>query len=430
MPGTAIIGAQWGDEGKGKITHLLSGQADVVVRFSGGPNAGHTVVHEGQTFKLHQIPSGVLYPHVYAYMGNGMVIDPDELLREMQALRDANVDLSRLVLSGNAHLIFPYHRLLDRAVESARGDRAIGTTGRGIGPAYTDKAARRGIRARDLLLDDAVLAERLENALLFANAILSGVLQQPPVALDDMLDKARRWRDALADFIGDAFAPVHAALQAGQSVLFEGAQGTLLDLDHGTYPYVTSSHPTTGGVLTGAGVGVRDIQRVIGVVKAFQTRVGGGPMPTELHGEEAVRLRGTGANPWDEFGTTTGRPRRVGWLDGVALRYSAQLNGLTELAITKLDILSGLERIPVAVAYELDGERLDAYPAQIEGLERCRPIYETVPGWQEDITNARTWDDLPQAARDYLRFIEDLAGAPVTIVSVGPGSEQTIWREA
>ncbi|RME11135.1 MAG: adenylosuccinate synthetase, partial [Ardenticatenia bacterium] len=305
MPGTAIIGAQWGDEGKGKITHLLSGQADVVVRFSGGPNAGHTVVHEGQTFKLHQIPSGVLYPHVYAYMGNGMVIDPDELLREMQALRDANVDLSRLVLSGNAHLIFPYHRLLDRAVESARGERAIGTTGRGIGPAYTDKAARRGIRARDLLLDDAVLAERLENALLFANAILSGVLQQPPVALDDMLDKARRWRDALADFIGDAFAPVHAALQAGQSVLFEGAQGTLLDLDHGTYPYVTSSHPTTGGVLTGAGVGVRDIQRVIGVVKAFQTRVGGGPMPTELHGEEAVRLRGTGANPWDEFGTTT-----------------------------------------------------------------------------------------------------------------------------
>lgn len=428
MPGTAIVGAQWGDEGKGKITHLLAGESDVVVRYSGGPNAGHTVVHDGTTFKLHQIPSGVLYPHVQALMGNGMVIDPDELLQEMQTLSDAGVDLSRLTLSGNAHLIFPYHRMLDQGAESARGDKAIGTTGRGIGPTYTDKAARRGIRAQDLLLDDDVLARRIAGALEFANPLLTHALGRDAVSVEDMLDTARGWRDALADYIDDTFTPTHDALAAGKKVLFEGAQGTLLDIDHGTYPYVTSSNPTSGGVLTGAGIGPNAVERVIGVVKAFQSRVGAGAMPTELSGDDAVRLRGTGENPWDEFGTTTGRPRRVGWLDGVALRYSARLNGLTELAVTKLDILSGVEELPVAVAYEVDDEQLEDFPAQREGLERCTPVYEHLSGWDEDIMDARTIEALPAEAREYLQFIEEIAGVPVSIVSVGPAPEQTIRR--
>ncbi|HBY95685.1 MAG: adenylosuccinate synthase [Ardenticatenaceae bacterium] len=426
MPGTAIIGAQWGDEGKGKITHLLAAGSDVVIRYSGGPNAGHTVVHNGQTFKLHQIPSGVLYPSVRCLMGNGMVIDPAEMIAEMDRLQVATVDLSRLTLSGDAHLILPYHRQLDRALEGARGSEAIGTTGRGIGPAYTDKVARRGVRAQDLLLPDGMLQARIWPALEVANTLLVHRLGSPPVELDEVLSLARGWRERLRPFIGDTFTPLHQALEANQRVLFEGAQGTLLDIDHGTYPYVTSSSPTIGGVLSGSGVGLNTIQQVIGVTKAFQTRVGGGPMPTELQGEAAVRLRGTGTNPWDEFGTTTGRPRRVGWLDAVALRYSVRLNGLTALALTKLDILSGLSAIPIAIAYERDGQTLRDYPAQREGLDRTTAVYEAGPGWREDITGARTWDDLPQGARDYVAFIEELAGIPVAIISVGPAPEATI----
>lgn len=428
MAGTAIVGAQWGDEGKGKITHVLAGESDVVVRYSGGPNAGHTVVHEGTTFKFHQIPSGILYPHVQAIMGNGMVIDPDELLREMATLDAAGVAFDTLTISGNAHIIFPYHRMLDHAAEAARGDRAIGTTGRGIGPAYTDKIARRGIRAQDLLLPDEVLAERLAGALTHTNTFLTAAPDQEPASVDAMIEKVQEWREMLRPYIGDAFNPVHAALSTGKRVLFEGAQGTLLDVDHGTYPFVTSSNPTIGGVLTGAGVGPAAVERVIGVVKAFQSRVGSGPMPTEASGETAVRLRGTGENPWDEFGTTTGRPRRVGWLDGVALRYSAALNGLTELAVTKLDVLTGLSEVPVAVAYEVEGRRHEDFPAQTGGLNGCRPIFERLAGWQDDITGARTLDDLPRTAREYLDFIEDLAGVPVSIVSVGPAPEQTIRR--
>lgn len=428
MPGTAIIGAQWGDEGKGKITHLLAADSDVVVRYSGGPNAGHTVIHTGQTFKLHQIPSGVLYPTVRCLMGNGMVIDPAELIVEMDRLQASSVDLSRLTLSGDAHLILPYHRQLDRELEGARGSDAIGTTGRGIGPAYTDKVARRGVRAQDLLLPEDQLLARIRSALEAANTLLVHRLGGAPVNLDEVLSLARDWRERLRPFIGDTFTPLHQALEAGGRVLFEGAQGTLLDIDHGTYPYVTSSNPTIGGVLTGSGVGLNAIERVIGVTKAFQTRVGGGPMPTELHGEDAVRLRGTGTNPWDEFGTTTGRPRRVGWLDAVALRYSVRLNGLTALALTKLDILSGLSAIPVCVAYELDGQTLRDYPAQRDALERVTPVYESGPGWQEDIIGVRSWADLPQGARDYVAFIEELAGVPVTIISVGPAPEATIRR--
>lgn len=428
MPGTAIIGAQWGDEGKGKITHLLAAESDVVVRYGGGPNAGHTVIHEGRTFKLHQVPSGVLYPDVRCLMGNGMVIDPVELIAEMNQLEEAGVDLSRLTLSGDAHLILPFHRRLDREQEGAMGEKAIGTTGRGIGPAYTDKVARRGVRARDLLLPDDELAARIRPALDIANTLLTKRLNSQPTELDEIMSLAGQWRERLAPLIGDTFTPLHQAVEAGKRVLFEGAQGTLLDIDHGTYPYVTSSHPTIGGVLTGSGVGLNAIQRVIGVTKAFQTRVGSGPMPTEIQDEAAVRLRGTGEKPWDEFGTTTGRPRRVGWLDGVALRYSVRLNGLTELALTKLDILTGLSTIPVAVAYELKGEILHDYPAQRDGIEHAKPVYESGPGWSEDITGARTWDDLPEGAKAYVRFIEALAGVPVTIISVSPAPEGTIRR--
>ncbi len=428
MPGTAIIGAQWGDEGKGKITHLLAEQSDVVVRYSGGPNAGHTIIHKGKIFKLHQIPSGVLFPQVRCFMGNGMVIDPDEMSREMTLLNDAKVSLDNLVLSGNAHLILPYHRALDRGQESSRGDRAIGTTGRGIGPAYTDKVARRGVRAQDLLLPDAALAEKIGQALEVTTALMEYRMDTPPVTLASVMESVRQWRDRIGPLIADAFTPLHHALEAGERVLFEGAQGTLLDIDHGTYPYVTSSNPTTGGVFTGAGIGPGAVQRVIGVAKAFQTRVGSGPMPTELDGDAAVRLRGTGDKQWDEFGTTTGRPRRVGWLDLVALRYARRVNGLTELALTKLDILAGLPYLPLCIGYEMDGQRVEEYPAQLGTLAAVRPIYEELPGWGEDVMGTQAYDDLPEAARAYVRFIEEYVGIPVTIISTGPAPEHTLTK--
>ncbi len=392
MPGTTIIGAQWGDEGKGKITHLLAERSDMVVRYSGGPNAGHTVIHGGTVFKLHQIPSGALFPQVPCYMGNGMVIDPDEMIREMTMLEEAGISLDNLFLSGVAHLILPYHRALDQGQESSRGDRAIGTTGRGIGPAYTDKVARRGVRAQDLLLADAALSEKIQPALEVANTLLEHRLDRAPIALASVMESVRHWRERIGPHIRDAFTPLHRALEAGENVLFEGAQGTLLDIDHGTYPYVTSSNPTTGGTLTGAGVGPGAIGRVIGVAKAFQTRVGSGPMPTELDGDAAVRLRGTGEKQWDEFGTTTGRPRRVGWLDLVALRYARRVNGLTELAMTKMDILAGLSSLLVCVAYEVEGERLDDYPAQLGNLAAVRPLYEELPGWQADVMGTQQYD--------------------------------------
>lgn len=428
MAGTAIIGAQWGDEGKGKITHLLAEQHDVVVRYSGGPNAGHTIIHGGKVFKLHQIPSGVLFPDVRCYMGNGMVIDPDEMIREMNMLGEAGVPLGNLFLSGNAHLILPYHRALDRGQEASRGDRAIGTTGRGIGPAYTDKVARRGVRAQDLMLPDGALAEKIQPALDGVNALLEHRLDSEPVALSSVMQSVRGWRERIGPHVTDAFTPVHEALEAGQKVLFEGAQGTLLDIDHGTYPYVTSSNPTTGGVLTGSGVGPGAIGRVIGVAKAFQTRVGSGPMPTELEGADATRLRGTGEQQWDEFGTTTGRPRRVGWLDLVALEFARRVNGLTELALTKLDILSKLPGIPVCVAYEWDGGAHESYPAQMGNLAACRPVYQELPGWEADVMGVSRWDALPDAAQAYIHFIEEHAGIPVTIVSTGPAPEHTLFR--
>jgi adenylosuccinate synthase len=428
MNGTAIIGAQWGDEGKGKITHLLAEQQELVVRFSGGPNAGHTVIHNGKVFKLHQIPSGVLFPNVDCFMGNGMVIDPDQLLKEIDMLEGEGVNLKRLRLSGNAHLILPYHQALDRGIETSRGDRAIGTTGRGIGPAYTDKVARRGIRAQDLLLSYAALSEKIQQTLDHSNLLLEQRFENSPVAVAGIMESVREWRERIGPYIADCFTPLHEALEANKKVLFEGAQGTLLDVDHGTYPYVTSSNPTTGGVLTGSGVGANTLSKVIGVAKAFQTRVGSGPMPTEVAGDTAVRLRGTGSQQWDEFGTTTGRPRRVGWLDLVALKFSRRVNGLTELALTKLDILSGLPELPVCVGYEMDGNAIKEFPSQMGNLGAMKPQYEMLPGWTGNIMGATTHADLPQEAQAYIAFIEEFVGIPVTIASTGPAPEHTILR--
>jgi len=430
MPITVILGAQWGDEGKGKITDRLAAQADLVARYGGGDNAGHTVTVGTERFALHLIPSGILYPRVTCLLGSGMVVNPQKLLAEMDGLAARGVDVSpaRLKLSSQAHLILAYHLALDSGAESARGRSAIGTTGRGIGPAYTDKAARSGIRAEEMLRPANVLSERIREQVLAKNEILDKIYGQPRLdaeaVVQEMLGYARR----LAPHVVDVSETIANALRSGKRILAEGAQGTLLDLDQGTYPYVTSSNPTTGGVLTGLGVGPQHIERIIGVVKAYQTRVGSGPMPTELSGEVADLLRGTGAQPWDEYGTTTGRPRRCGWLDVVTLCYALRVNGLTEIAVTKLDVLSQFETIQVCVAYDLEGQRLESLPTDQSLLARCRPLYKVLPGWQSDISSARTFAGLPRQAQAYIAFVEEQLGIPATCISVGPGREQTIER--
>jgi adenylosuccinate synthase len=430
MPITVILGSQWGDEGKGKITDLLAARADVVARFAGGDNAGHTVTVGAERFALHLIPSGILHPNVPCYLGGGMVVNPEKVLAEMDGLaaRGVNVSPERLRLDGRAHLIMPYHIALDGAAEAARGSSALGTTKRGIGPAYTDKARRSGIRAQEMLYPPDLFARRVREQVEAKNVQLERVYGAPTLEAEAVVEEALGHAQRLAPHVANASEEIAAALRDGQQVLAEGAQGILLDLDHGSYPYVTSSHPTIGGVMTGLGVGPQHIERVVGVIKAYQTRVGAGPMPTELLGELGERLRGTGAQPWDEFGTTTGRPRRCGWLDVVTLRYSVRVNGLTDMAITKLDILSRFDEIELCVAYELDGERIEAFPTDITVLERCRPIYETLPGWRVDITEARAFADLPTEAQQYVTRIEDLLGIPATWISVGPGREQTIER--
>ncbi len=430
MPITVILGAQWGDEGKGKITDLLAAEADVVARFAGGDNAGHTVTVGSERFALHLIPSGILYPRVTCFLGGGMVVNPKKLLAEMEGLAARGVDVSpkRLKLSGRAHLIMPYHLALDGAAEAARGKSAIGTTKRGIGPAYTDKAARSGIRAQEMLHPAGPFAERIREQVAAKNAILAEIYGQPPLDADEIVAEYAGYAERLAPYLADASGEIAGALRSGKQVLAEGAQGTLLDIDHGSYPYVTSSHPTIGGVMVGLGVGPQHIERVVGVVKAYQTRVGTGPMPTELTGELGEKLRGTGAQPWDEFGTTTGRPRRCGWLDLVALRYAARINGLTELAITKLDILSQFHELEICVAYEREGQRVETFSTDLEVLARCRPVYETLPGWGVDITEARTFEGLPQQARTYVQHVEEVLGIPAAYVSVGPARDQTIKR--
>jgi adenylosuccinate synthase len=430
MPITVILGAQWGDEGKGKITDLLAAEADVVARCAGGDNAGHTVTVGTERFALHLIPSGILYPNVTCLLGGAMVVNPKKLLAEMDGLAARGVDVSpkRLKLSGRAHLIMPYHIALDGAAEAARGGGAIGTTKRGIGPAYTDKAARSGIRVEEMLHLPERFAQRIREQAESKNVILEKVYGQPPLDVEDVVEGYLAYASQLAPYIADVSEFMAGALRSRKRILAEGAQGTLLDLDYGSYPYVTSSSPTIGGVMIGLGVGPQYIQRVVGVVKAYQTRVGAGPMPTELTGELGEKLRGTGAQPWDEFGTTTGRPRRCGWLDTVSLRYAVRINGLNEMAITKLDVLSRFEALKICVAYELDGQRTETFPSDLRVLARCRPIYEDLSGWGTDITGARTFADLPAQARAYVSRVEELLGVPASCISVGPGRDQTILR--
>lgn len=427
MPLNIIIGAQWGDEGKGHITDRLAAKAAVVARFSGGDNAGHTVVIAGEIFKLHLIPSGIIHPGVVCLIGNGTVVNPAVLLREMEQLAARGVDVSpaRLKLSGGAHLITPAHIALDRAHEKSRGKEAIGTTLRGIGPTYTDKARREGLRA-ELFADPEALAGAVMAHVAFKNDALVGGYGEEPLDAQAVAAEFVAHARRLAPYLVDGPSLVDEALLSGRMVLAEGAQGTLLDIDHGTYPFVTSSSSTAGGAMIGLGVGPRVVDRVIGVAKAFTTRVGSGPFPTELDGEAAARLRGTGEKPWDEYGTTTGRPRRVGWLDMPILRHARRVNSLSDLVLTKLDILSGLPEIPVCMAYELDGRQVESFPHDLRTLARCRPIYEVLPGWMEDVTGARHPGDLPEAARRFVEFVAQGSGVPVSYVSVGPGREQFI----
>ncbi len=427
MPITILIGAQWGDEGKGRVVDWLAGSADIVARYAGGDNAGHTVALNGKVYKLHLVPSGILHSRVVSIMGNGMVINPVNLVREMQSLRAIGVDITpeRLVISSRAHIITPAHIALDSAKEAALGDAKIGTTLRGIGPAYLDKTGRAGIRTGDMLLDVEEFTERLVSAIESTNEVLR---QQGRDALDPHA-AAQSYLDAAAvlrPYIKDTSVYLHQALRAGKKVVCEGAQGTLLDIDHGSYPFVTSSSPTAGGALTGLGVGPLFVEKVLGVAKAFSTRVGGGPMPTELDGEIAQLLRGSGANFWDEFGTTTGRPRRCGWLDIVMLRYAVSVNGFSEMMLTKLDILSGLDELKLAVAYEIDGVQYEYPPVTNELLLRAKPIYESLPGWQNDISGCREFAQLPPAAQRYVERVAALCDVPINSVSVGPERDQLV----
>ena len=427
MPATVIVGTQWGDEAKGKITDLLAAEAHVVARYNGGDNAGHTITVGEELFALHLVPSGILRPHTTCIIGNGVIVNPRTLCGEIEELAKRGIDVSpqRFKLSARAHLIMPYDIALDGAAEKSLGEERIGTTQRGIGPTYGDKATRAGLRSWDML-DEGTFVEKVCAAVEAKNTVLERVYGQAPLNPYEVAEEYADYAARLAPYVADTWPIIHEALGAGKRVLCEGAQGTLLDLDHGTYPFVTSSSPIAGGALTGLGFGPRHVERIVGVVKAFQTRVGAGPMPTELLDEVGDRLRGTGEQPWDEYGTTTGRPRRCGWLDGVALRYAAQINGLTEIAITKLDILTGLETLKICVAYDYGGKRLENFPPSAEVLAECRPVYEEWPGWSEDIRGARSLSDLPKAALDYVRRVEELADAPATFVSVGPGRGETI----
>jgi adenylosuccinate synthase len=427
MPLDIIVGTQWGDEGKGRIVDLLSSQAEVVARYNGGDNAGHTVTVGTRTFKLHLIPSGIIHNHTVAAIGNGVVVNPETLLSEMEMLRsyDIRVDENRLKISYAAHLITPAHRALDRAQESSRGKGSIGTTGRGIGPAYTDKAGRTGLRMKDML-DEKVFREKITAHVESVNRHLVALYNAQPVDVEEILDQYMGYGRTLAPYVDDVALLVYETLQRGSRVLAEGAQGTLLDIDQGTYPFVTSSSPTASGALVGLGIGPVKVDRVVGVVKAFQTRVGAGPFPTELSGDAATRLRGTGSNPWDEFGTTTGRPRRVGWLDLVLLRYAVRVNGLSELVLTKMDVLSGMETVKVCDSYKLNGEVFRDLPYWVQDISAFEPIYEDLPGWSEDISSARVLHDLPDAAQNYVRRIVDACGLPIHHVSVGPERDQAV----
>lgn len=422
MPATVVIGAQWGDEGKGKVVDLLAERSDVVARFQGGNNAGHTIVADGETFKLHLVPSGILYPGTTCIIGNGTVVDPGALCTEINELEARGVPLDGLRVSGNAHLIMPYHVMLDGAVERKLGRFSLGTTRRGIGPAYQDKAARVGIRAQDLL-DAKILVRKLEIALADKNEVLERLFDMPRLDPQEVAAEQLEYAERLRPFIADTALIVDRALSAQEHVLLEGAQGTMLDIDHGTYPFVTSSNPIAGAACTGVGVGPTRIDSVIGVTKAYVTRVGEGPFPTELDDADGTRMMERGA----EFGTTTGRQRRCGWLDLVALRYAVRLSGISELALTKLDVLSGFERVRICVAYRTrDGETLDEFPYHQTVFHGCTPVYEDLPGWDENLTECRALADLPPPAREYVERISSASGVPIRLIGTGQSRHQVI----
>ena len=423
MPGIVIVGVQWGDEGKGKATDLLGERTDWVVKFNGGNNAGHTVVIGDEKYALHLLPSGILTDGVTPVIANGVVIDIEVLFGELEALSARGVDVSKLLISANAHVITHYHRTLDKVTERFLGKRQIGTTGRGIGPTYADKINRVGIRIQDLF-DENILRQKVEAALDQKNHLLVKVFNRRAITVDEIVDDLLSYAERLRPMVADTALVLHEALERGETVLFEGGQATMLDVDHGTYPFVTSSNATAGGASTGAGIGPNRIDRVIGIVKAYTTRVGAGPFPTELFDESGEFLRKTGF----EFGTTTGRPRRCGWYDAPIARYTARINGVTDFVMTKLDVLTGLERIPVCVAYDVDGERFDELPVSQSDFHHATPIYEEFPGWSEDISGARTFEDLPQNAQDYVLAIEAMSGARISAIGVGPGRDAIVVR--
>ena len=423
MPAIVIIGAQWGDEGKGKATDLLADRIDYVVKFNGGNNAGHTVVIGDQKYALHLLPSGILTDGVIPVISNGVVIDIEVLFDELTALASRGVDVSKLVVSANAHVITQYHRTLDKVTERFLGKRQIGTTGRGIGPAYADKINRVGIRIQDLF-DENILRQKVEGALHQKNHLLVKIYNRRAIAVDEIVDDLLSYADRLRPMVADTGLLLNQALDAGKTVVFEGGQATMLDVDHGTYPFVTSSNSTSGGAATGSGVAPNRIDRVIGIVKAYTTRVGAGPFPTELHDEAGEWLRSKGF----EFGTTTGRPRRTGWYDAPIARYSARVNGVTDFVMTKLDVLTGLEKIPVCVAYEVDGVRVEEVPVSQSDFHHAVPIYEEFPGWSDDITGVRTFEDLPQTAQDYVLAIEAMSGSRISAIGVGPSRDAIISR--
>ena len=418
----AVLGGQWGDEAKGKIVDMLAKDADIVARFSGGNNAGHTVINDQGEFIFHLVPCGVLWPEVQGYIGNGVVVAPDAFLDEVEEIEGRGIDIQgRVLISERSHLVMPYHVVMDNLFEAAKGDGAIGTTGRGIGPAYTDKASRIGVRAADLL-DVESLYPRMEYILRHHNAVITGGYDGEAVDIESMFDKCREWAARLKPFIGPVEHYMHDAADKGSNVIIEGAQGALLDLDHGTYPYVTSSHPTIGGAAHGLGLNPGQIDTVIGVFKAYSTRVGAGPFVTEITGDMGDRIR----NLANEFGATTGRARRVGWFDSVVARYSHRINGYTGLVVAKLDILDNFDEINLCVAYELDGERVWDFPGSAALLERCKPIYERHPGWHSSTRGLTKLEDLPRGARAYVDRLEEMVGVPVDIISTGPHRDQTI----
>lgn len=423
MPALVVVGAQWGDEGKGKTTDILGTRVDYVVKPNGGNNAGHTVVVGGEKYELKLLPAGILSPNVTPVIGNGVVVNLEALFEEIDMLESRGADTSKLRVSADAHLVAPYHQVLDKVTERFLGKRAIGTTGRGIGPAYSDKAGRLGIRVQDLF-DESILRQKVEGALKQKNELLVKVYNRRAIITDEIVDYFLSFAERLEPYVADTSRLVNEALDRNELVVMEGGQATMLDVDHGTYPFVTSSNPTAGGACVGAGIGPTRINRVVGIVKAYTTRVGAGPFPTELFDEMGEHLQTKGG----EFGVNTGRPRRCGWYDAVVARYAARVNGFTDYVLTKLDVLSELEQIPVCVAYDIDGERVDDMPMTQTGFHHARPIFEYFDGWQEDITGARTFEDLPQNAQVYVEALEALSGCRISVIGVGPDREQSIVR--